>query len=74
VCDEGKKFYNIDTRTKEFAEAKAKSAACKGGISADKDVKAAIMAQYAQVRLSVISKSFDRFLVKTNAVLKCHSA
>jgi hypothetical protein len=39
-----------DARTKEFAEAKAKSAASKGGISADKDVKAAIMAQYAQVR------------------------
>ena len=38
-----------DTRTKEFAEAKAKSAAGKGGIKADKDVKAAIMAQYAQV-------------------------
>ena len=37
-----------DARTKEFAEAKAK-AASKGGITSDKDVKAAIMAQYAQV-------------------------
>ncbi len=49
-----------DTRTKEYAAAKAKTAS-KGGISADKDVKAAIMAQYAQVRSVGVfqSQSFD---------------
>ena len=38
-----------DTRDKEYATAQALKVA-KGGAAADKDVKAAIMAQYSQVR------------------------
>jgi hypothetical protein len=50
-----------DTRNAEYAAAKAKTAAAsKGGIAADKDVKAAIMAQYSQVRFEhfVFKRSF----------------
>ena len=55
-----------DTRNAEYAAAKAKTAAAaKGGIAADKDVKAAIMAQYSQVR-------FEHFVFKKVFIINMH--